>query len=61
VVELALTGDSAVLSVELSGLHPDPADRFIAATAIEHGGILMTADKPLLHWRHSLKRQDAAK
>jgi PIN domain nuclease of toxin-antitoxin system len=29
-VELALTGDIALLAVELKNLHGDPADRFIA-------------------------------
>lgn len=58
IVEIPLTGDIALLSVELN-LHNDPADRFIAATAIAHEAILMTADKNLLRWRHKLKRQNA--
>ena len=58
VVELALTGDIALLSAALD-LHGDPADRFIAATAIAHRGTLATADKRLLKWKHPLKRQDA--
>jgi PIN domain nuclease of toxin-antitoxin system len=51
----------AILSVQLEGLHPDPADRFIVATAIAHGATLMTADAKLLRWRHPLARQDASK
>ena len=31
----------------------------IAATAIAHDAILVTADENLLRWRHRLKRQDA--
>ena len=58
VVELALTGDIALLSAALD-LHGDPADRFIAATAIAHRGTLATADKRLLKWKHPLKRQEA--
>lgn len=58
--ELELTGDIAILSVELGGLHGDPGDRFIAATAIVHGATLMTADARLLAWRHPLPRMDAA-
>ena len=62
VVELPLSGEVAVLAVELENLHGDPADRFIAATAIAHSATLMTADKRLLNWRHkTLKRQNAAK
>ena len=61
VVELPLSGDIAVLAVELEKLHGDPADRFIAATAIAHSATLMTADRRLLNWRHKLKRQNASK
>jgi PIN domain nuclease of toxin-antitoxin system len=57
--EISLTGDIAVLAAELEGLSGDPADRIIAATAIIHDAILITADQRLLHWRHPLKRQDA--
>ena len=60
VVELALTGDIALLSATLD-LHGDPADRFIAATAIAHRATLTTADERLLKWKHLLKRQDARK
>lgn len=60
--ELPLAGDIAILSVTLDGLHADPADRFIAATAIAHDAVLVTADDALLHWRHkALRRQDARK
>ena len=61
VIEVPLTGEIALLSVQLNNLHADPADRFIAATAIIHDATLMTADKSLLRWRHSVKRQDASK
>ncbi len=57
--ELPLAGESAILAGELEGLHGDPADRFIAATAILHDATLMTADHRLLRWRHSLRRQNA--
>jgi PIN domain nuclease of toxin-antitoxin system len=56
--ELALTGPAVVLSASLD-LHPDPADRFISATAVLHDAVLITADERLLAWRHALKRQDA--
>jgi PIN domain nuclease of toxin-antitoxin system len=57
--ELPLTGEIAVLAGELDSLHGDPADRFIAATAIRHDATLVTADEKLLRWRHSLRRQNA--
>ena len=61
IVELPLTGPIAIQAVQLTNLHGDPADRFIAATAIAHDATLMTADKLLLTWRHKVKRQNAAK
>jgi PIN domain nuclease of toxin-antitoxin system len=62
VQELPLTGDIAIQSVDLDGLHSDPADRFIAATAIIHEATLITADDNLLRWRHkALRRHDARK
>jgi PIN domain nuclease of toxin-antitoxin system len=57
--ELPLTGEIAILAAKLENLNGDPADRMIAATAIAHDAILMTADGNLLRWRHRLKRQDA--
>ena len=62
IIEIPLTGDAALMAVQLSGLPGDPADRFIAATAIVHSATLLTADKRLLDWRHkTLKRQNASK
>jgi PIN domain nuclease of toxin-antitoxin system len=60
ITELPVTGDIGILAAELD-LHGDPADRLIVATAIAHGGTLMTADRALLRWRHPLPRQDASK
>lgn len=37
-----------VLAAEQLSLHPDPADRFIAATALVHDLTLVTADQRLL-------------
>ena len=61
VTELPVTGPISILAVELANLHGDPADRFIAATAVIHGATLMTADANLLRWRHAIQRQDASK
>jgi PIN domain nuclease of toxin-antitoxin system len=59
IVELPLTGEIALLAVELQNLHSDPADRFIAATAVVHDATLMTADETLLAWRSKVRRQNA--
>lgn len=59
--EWPLSGDIGILAHSLEGLHKDPADRFIAATAIFHGAALMTADERLLGWKHALKRHPASK
>ncbi len=59
IVELELSGDIAILAGELENLHSDPADRFIAATAVAHDATLVTADERLLSWRHALRRQNA--
>jgi PIN domain nuclease of toxin-antitoxin system len=59
IVELPLDGSAAVRALDFAGLHEDPADRFIVATALVHGYALVTADERLLAWRHSLERHDA--
>lgn len=61
VIEHSLDGAVALRSIDLSGLPDDPADRFIAATALVHGAALMTADERILDWQHPLKRYDARK
>jgi PIN domain nuclease of toxin-antitoxin system len=57
--EIALTGEIAILAVQLDLGHGDPADRFIAATALAHEATLMTAHATLLNWRTKIKRLDA--
>ena len=59
VIELPLDGATAVRALDLAGLHQDPADRFIVATALVHNAALMTADERLLDWRHVMERHDA--
>ena len=46
---LPITPRIAVASVSLEPLHADPADRFIAATAIAHRAVLVTRDERLRH------------
>lgn len=56
---LPLDGAVAVRALDLSGLHNDPADRFIVATALVHDAALVTADDRVLTWPHALERHDA--
>lgn len=58
VVELPLLGSIAITAAALD-LHPDPADRFIVATALAHTATLVTADEKILGWQGPLLRQDA--
>jgi PIN domain nuclease of toxin-antitoxin system len=57
--EVPLDGDLAVESVLLTDLHPDPADRFIVATALRMRATLVTSDARLLAWKGPLARIDA--
>lgn len=58
-MEIPITGEIGITAAELKGFHGDPADRFIAATAILGGGTLVTADEAILGWSGELMRQDA--
>jgi PIN domain nuclease of toxin-antitoxin system len=49
--EATLNNEIAIISSHLSLTHKDPADRFLAATAIVYDLTLATADKRLLRCR----------
>ncbi len=59
--EIPLDGKIAIAAIGLPGLHGDPADRFIAATAIIKEARLITADRRLLNWSGPLECLDARK
>ena len=59
VVEVPIDGRVALASAELEGLHRDPADRFIVATAKSREATLVTADERLLGWPGTVARHDA--
>lgn len=59
--EFALNGVIALRALDLATLHNDPVDRFIAATALVEGAVLVTADERLLAWQHPLERADATR
>lgn len=58
-IEFPVDGAIAIRAVDLVGICDDPADRFVAATAIAQEAALVTADEALLRWKHVLKRHDA--
>ena len=49
--ELAVGGEVALQAAALAPVLVDPVDCFVAATALTHGAILMTADTRLLESR----------
>ena len=57
--EIGLSAEIAMGAVELEGLHSDPIDRIIVATAVAHDAVLLTADRAILQWSGGLRRQDA--
>jgi PIN domain nuclease of toxin-antitoxin system len=59
IAEVQLDGELAVDSVDLAGLHNDPMDRFIVATAIRTKATLITSDRTLLSWKGPLACIDA--
>ncbi len=58
-IEIPLDGKIAIEAIGLPDLHGDPADRFIAATAILNEARLITADRRLLNWSGPLECLDA--
>jgi PIN domain nuclease of toxin-antitoxin system len=59
VSEVQLDGELAIDSADLTGLHNDPMDRFIAATAVKMKATLITSDRTLLSWKGPLACIDA--
>lgn len=58
-IELPLSGTIGIEAAGLVGFHPDPADRWLVATAREVGATLLTADERILAWPGRLDRHDA--
>lgn len=51
-MEIPLDGSIAAMGGSMN-LHEDPADRFIAATALQRGATLCTSDQRLIAWANS--------
>ncbi len=60
-IEIPLDGKIAIAAIGLPDLHGDPADIFIAATAILKEARLITAGRRLLNWSGPLECLDARK
>ena len=58
-VEVAPEGEVAIMAAALRGLHRDPIDRLIVATALASEATLVTADEQILAWPGPLGRLDA--
>jgi PIN domain nuclease of toxin-antitoxin system len=59
--EVPLSGDVAIAAATQPDFHPDPADRFIVASAQALNAGLVTADDRILRWPGRLLRHDARK
>jgi PIN domain nuclease of toxin-antitoxin system len=57
--EVPIDGSIGIAACQLKDFHPDPADRFIVATAIRRGIPLITADERILAWQGGLSVLDA--
>jgi PIN domain nuclease of toxin-antitoxin system len=57
-IERAVTGVDTMLMAQLVDFHADPADRLIAAVAINAGLTLLTSDEKILAWPGRVARQD---
>ena len=57
-VEIPVDGEIGIRANSLAGLHADPADRIIVATALGSHR-LVTADTRILSWNGDLDRLDA--
>lgn len=57
--EVPVSAEIAMQAADLDDLHGDPIDRIIVATAIIESAELLTADRRILDWSGSLRRQDA--
>jgi PIN domain nuclease of toxin-antitoxin system len=59
VQEVPVSAEVAMRAAELDGLHGDPVDRIIVATAIVESALLLTADRRMLDWPGNMRREDA--
>ena len=58
-IEVPVTGEIGIRAAGLEQFHGDPADRLIAATALQNSLTLITADEKLLKYKLAIARVDA--
>ena len=58
-IEIPVTGEIGIRAAGFEHFHGDPADRIIAATALQHSATLLTADERLLNSNLAIRRLDA--
>ena len=58
-IEVPVTGDIGIQASCFDGFQGDPADRLIAATALQNTAVLVTADERLLSCELAITRLDA--
>lgn len=61
VVELPITGETGIRAAGFDSFHCDPADRLLAATALQHSLTLVTADERLLKCDLAINCMDAGR
>jgi PIN domain nuclease of toxin-antitoxin system len=59
ILEIVVDGEIAIASAGLTGMHADPADRIIVATALARSATLVTADQKILGMKSGPVRIDA--
>ena len=58
-IEIPVSGDIGIQAAGFSDFHGDPADRLIAASALQNTAALITADQRLLSYELAVSRLDA--
>jgi PIN domain nuclease of toxin-antitoxin system len=58
-IEIPVTGEIGIRAAGFENFHGDPADRLIAATALQCSATLLTADERLLSSQLAISRLDA--
>lgn len=58
-VEIPVNGEIAIGAGRLSGMHGDPGDRIIVATAARLNAVLITSDEQIMRWTGPVDRHYA--
>ena len=58
-IEIPVDGEIAIEAGRLSGMHGDPGDRIIVATAARLNALLITSDEQIMRWTGPVDRHYA--